>query len=91
MDSSDASVERGLFGVVEVADQHSKLLSWKNKWHLHCISTRTSGPCSLMMGPMVESASPLAVSDLTCFGKVFPVVTEILEEGDTLTPRVVPP
>lgn len=44
-----------------------------------------------MTGTMVESASPLAASDLTCFGKVFPVVTEILEEGDALTPRVVPP
>ena len=44
-----------------------------------------------MMGPMVERASPLAMSDLTCSGKVFPVVTEVLEEGDALTAGVVPP
>ena len=35
--------------------------------------------------------SPFVSSVLTCFGKVFPVITEILEEGDTLTSRVVPP
>lgn len=35
--------------------------------------------------------NPFLTSVLTCFGKVFPVITEILEEGDTLTPRVVPP
>lgn len=33
----------------------------------------------------------MVVLALTCFGKVFPVITEILEEGDALTPRVVPP
>lgn len=35
--------------------------------------------------------SLFVISVLTCFGKVFPVITEIFEEGDTLTPRVVPP
>ena len=35
--------------------------------------------------------NPFVSSVLTCFGKVFPVITEILEEGDTLTSRVVPP
>lgn len=44
-----------------------------------------------MTGPVVESASPLAMAALTCFGKVLSVVTEILEEGDALAPRVVPP
>lgn len=59
-----------------MSDQHSKFSLGKSIG----ITTQTLG--SLIM---------MAVLALTCFGKVFPVITEILEEGDALTRRVVPP
>lgn len=69
--------------------QHSNLLSWK---HIHSLgSVLCSHWGSHDKKHLSIQPNPCVISVLTCFGKVFPIVTEILEEGDTLAPRVVPP
>lgn len=79
------------------AYHHSNFLCRTNKWSLPHTATQTLGLCLCSHyepdGNKHLSIQPnsFLISVLTRFGKVFPVITEILEEGDTLTARVVPP
>lgn len=88
--------DRILLGAVEKGQLAFQLSVLEKQGKPSLYSHSNLGPMALesLQAPgqkLSIQCSLFVISVLTCFGKVFPVITEIFEEGDTLTPRVVPP